>query len=86
MKTWPPTLPPSNKAYDPILFRGKGIGRILTDEDIDHYQNIVVALNETIRIMGEIDEVIDQHGGWPDAFITDPEELNKLKRKTKSGK
>jgi len=22
--------------------------------------------------MGEIDEVIDEHGGWPDAFITDP--------------
>ena len=23
---------------------------------------------ETIRIMGEIDEVIDEYGGWPDAF------------------
>ena len=38
--------------------------------DIEHYQRIVVALNETIRIMAEIDEVIEQHGGWPDAFIT----------------
>ena len=45
-------------------------GRVLTDEDIAHYQKIVVALNETIRIMREIDEVIDQHGGWPDAFVT----------------
>ena len=45
-------------------------GRVLTDEDIAHYQKIVVALNETIRIMKEIDEVIDQHGGWPDAFAT----------------
>jgi len=45
-------------------------GRVLTDEDIDHYQRIVVALNETIRLMGEIDEVIGQHGGWPDAFQT----------------
>lgn len=42
--------------------------RALTNEDINHYQKIVVALNETIRIMGEIDEVIDEHGGWPDAF------------------
>jgi len=45
-------------------------GRILTDEDITHYQKIVVALNETIRLMDEIDEVIEEHGGWPDAFIT----------------
>ena len=28
-------------------------------------QKIVVSLNETIRIMKEIDEVIDGHGGWP---------------------
>ena len=26
-------------------------GRILTDEDIDHYQKIVLALNETICFM-----------------------------------
>jgi predicted helicase len=44
-------------------------GRILTDEDINHYQKIVVALNETIRIMGEIDDAIEEHGGWPDAFV-----------------
>ena len=43
-------------------------GRVLTNEDIDHYQKIVVAINETIRIMKEIDEVIDEHGGWPGAF------------------
>ena len=43
-------------------------GRILTDEDIEHYQKIVVALSETIRIMAEIDEVIEVHGGWPGAF------------------
>ena len=46
-------------------------GRVLTDEDIDHYQRIVFALNETIRIMQEIDEVIGKHGGWPDAFVAD---------------
>ena len=45
-------------------------GRTLSDEDIAHYQKIVVALNETIRIMAEIDEVIEAHGGWPAAFHT----------------
>ena len=54
-------------------------GRVLTEEDIDHYQKIVVALSETIRIMAEIDEVIEQHGGWPGAFITDPTVLEGLK-------
>ena len=43
-------------------------GRTLSDDDIAHYQKIVVALSETIRIMGEIDEAIEEHGGWPDAF------------------
>ena len=45
-------------------------GRTLSDEDVAHYQKIVVALNETIRTMAEIDEVIEAHGGWPDAFQT----------------
>lgn len=40
-------------------------GRKLSKEDIEHYHKIVVALNETIRIMKEIDEVIAAHGGWP---------------------
>ncbi|MHB8411415.1 MAG: type ISP restriction/modification enzyme [Candidatus Acidiferrales bacterium] len=37
-------------------------GRKLTSDDIDHYQKIVVALAETIRLMREIDEIIP---GWP---------------------
>jgi predicted helicase len=40
-------------------------GRALTKDDINHYQAIVVALSETIRLMTEIDEVIGQNGGWP---------------------
>ena len=44
--------------------------RTLSDKDIAHYQKIIVALKETIRIMAEIDEVIEAHGGWPDAFWT----------------
>ena len=43
-------------------------GRTLSDEDIAHYQKIVVALYRTIRIMAKIDEVIEGHGGWPNAF------------------
>jgi predicted helicase len=45
-------------------------GRTLSKDDINHYQRIVVALTETIRIMAEIDKVIDAHGGWPGAFAT----------------
>ncbi|MHB8540279.1 MAG: type ISP restriction/modification enzyme [Candidatus Acidiferrales bacterium] len=37
-------------------------GRKLSSDDIDHYQKIVVALSETIRLMREIDEIIP---GWP---------------------
>jgi predicted helicase len=47
-------------------------GRTLTAEDITHYHRIVIALHETIRIMQEIDDVIEQHGGWPGAFVTAP--------------
>ena len=44
--------------------------RTLSDEDIDHYRKIIAALAETRRLMIEIDDVIKQHGGWPDAFQT----------------
>jgi len=40
-------------------------GRTLTFADLQHYQKIVVALAETIRLMEEIDAVILAHGGWP---------------------
>ena len=43
-------------------------GRKLSKDDIEHYQKIVVAISETIRLMAEIDKVIDEHGGWPGAF------------------
>ncbi len=45
-------------------------GRMLSNEDITHYHKIVVAIHETIRLMTEIDKVIEKHGGWPDAFTT----------------
>ena len=56
-------------------------GRVLSKDDIAHYCRIVAAIQETIRLMGEIDKVIDAHGGWPDAFITDPKVLEGLKSK-----
>jgi predicted helicase len=40
-------------------------GRELSAADRTHYQKIVVALSETIRLMGEIDAVIEKNGGWP---------------------
>jgi hypothetical protein len=43
-------------------------GRTLDAEDLIHYQKIVVALSETIRLMNEIDEIIERHGDWPGAF------------------
>jgi hypothetical protein len=45
-------------------------GRTLSNDDIGHYQKIVASLAEIIRLMKEIDEVIEQHGGWPGAFAT----------------
>jgi len=37
-------------------------GRELSSDDLRHYQQIVVALAETIRIMAEIDAAIP---AWP---------------------
>ena len=48
-------------------------GRTLSDEEVAHYQKFVVALNETICIMAEVDDAIEAHGGWPDAFQTGSE-------------
>jgi hypothetical protein len=43
-------------------------GRTLSKDEIDHYQKMVLALSETIRLMKEVDDVIEKHGGWPGAF------------------
>lgn len=45
--------------------RNNKVGRTLTPEDIEHYHKIVLVLKETIRLMDEIDLVIEEHGGWP---------------------
>jgi hypothetical protein len=49
-------------------------GRNLSTEDVTHYQKIIVALSETIRLMDEIDVLIEDHGGWPRAFSATEEE------------
>lgn len=45
-------------------------GRVLDDDEIQHYQNVVASLTETISNLAKIDKVIDKFGGWPDAFQT----------------
>lgn len=40
-------------------------GRRLEFNDIQHYQRIIAALGETITLMEQIDEAIEEHGGWP---------------------
>jgi hypothetical protein len=40
-------------------------GRNLSADDRTHYQKVIVALSENIRLMEEIDVVIAQNGGWP---------------------
>ncbi len=40
-------------------------GRVLTFDDIQHYQRTVAALAETIDLMKQIDDTIEEHGGWP---------------------
>lgn len=40
-------------------------GRQLTYDDLTHYQQIVAALARTIELMAEIDDAINNNGGWP---------------------
>ena len=47
-------------------------GRILSEEDILHYRRITIAIRETIALMKQVDDTINKHGGWPDAFYTPP--------------
>lgn len=52
-------------------------GRTLSKDDIAHYHKIVAALRETIRLMKEIDEVTEKHGGWPGAFQSTQDDSQK---------
>ncbi len=39
--------------------------RTLTYDEIQHYRNICGAIGKTINVMEEIDNTVEQHGGWP---------------------
>lgn len=43
-------------------------GLTLSSADIAHYEKIIVAISETIRVMGAVDDTIEEFGGWPGAF------------------
>lgn len=38
---------------------------MLTQEDIEYYKCIVEAISRTINLMTQIDNAIEEHGGWP---------------------
>lgn len=40
-------------------------GRTLSYDDLAHYRRVAAALAETMRLMADIDETIDEHDGWP---------------------
>jgi len=40
----------------------------LSEDGVAQCQKIVAALNETLRLMAEVNDVIESHGGWPNAF------------------
>ena len=60
--------------------------RKLSKEDIAHYQKVIVALSESIRLMKEIDEVIEKHGGWPGAFLNSQETEPKVSERAEANK
>ena len=39
--------------------------RTLTFDEIQHYRRICGSLDETVKIMADIDNTITEHGGWP---------------------
>jgi len=43
-------------------------GRVLTKEDLAHYQDIVAAITETLRLARDVEEAIGRNGGFPSAF------------------
>ena len=44
-------------------------GRTLTTDDLRHYQRMLIAITQTQSLMPQIDEAINTHGGFPDAFV-----------------
>lgn len=40
-------------------------GMDLSFDDVSHYRRVCAAVAETVKITSKIDELIDEHGGWP---------------------
>ncbi|ALB40744.1 MULTISPECIES: type ISP restriction/modification enzyme [Nostocales] len=40
-------------------------GRQLNFDDISHYQNIISIISETVKIMEDVDQIIEKYGGFP---------------------
>jgi hypothetical protein len=40
-------------------------GRTLSYGDIERYQQTIAALAETMTLMAQVDEAIEERGGWP---------------------
>jgi hypothetical protein len=40
-------------------------GRRLSNAEVERYRKIVYAVGETVRLMEEVDGVIEVSGGWP---------------------
>ena len=43
-------------------------GRSLSQDDITHWLRIYASLEATQKLMQQVDEAIEAHGGWPGAF------------------
>ena len=65
----------SNTAWGVELEKRKGeivkLSTNTTTASLPHYHKIIIFLTETIRLMAEIDQVIESHGGWPGAFTNE---------------
>ena len=48
-------------------------GHSLSQAEVLHYKKMVESLSQSIDLMKRVDDVVEQCGGWPDAFLTDGE-------------
>jgi hypothetical protein len=61
-------IPHAASSRPPITNQQSQIANPHGYADLQHYQKIIVALRETIRLMAAIDQTIETQGGWPGAF------------------
>lgn len=43
--------------------------RELTDADVRHYCDMVARIDETLALQRDVDALVGDHGGWPNAFL-----------------